>query len=488
MILIKVQIFIIVSFHMIVFCMHPIAKLQDEGLIRAISDVIEKFYVDDSIYFDIIVYRSSHIHIIDEIGAARSHEYLNEIIIIENETFLSDLNLENSALIFTQNVSTLNYFNNFVSLSNKFPKKMKFLVYLSDTQKLVDYIHVLGLYATAGYMIESEYIIYDSDDFVQLLTVEWFTPIKCNTPFISILNTFIKSQMKWEDELTSHEKFRDFLNCTLYSGVMLEIPASFYIDEFSGLENGLIVELFQGMAKYGNFHPRFKTISISILTNPNGRIPNYIQIHKEQKTVHIIHELKSPVIDNGHVTMTFDQGSFVFLITPSKPYSMGEKLFLPFDNVTWMLLIVTFFIAVIVIFTLAFQRQKIKDLVYGDKINTPLLNLLYIFFGMGQIKTPTKTFPRLLLMYFILFCLIFRTCYQDKLFEFMTTDMWTPPPETIKDLHDQNFTIVTIGYDHVLKSLENMIDDKLRYKTIWPTHLRSFTYYVTQGGGSKINF
>ena len=184
-------------------------------------------------------------------------------------------------------------------------------------------------------------------------------------------------------------------------------------------------------------------------------------MRKTRKKFHVTHKLKT----NGvgyHVTSTFQQTSFVFLITPGEPVTITEKLFLPFDSFTWIMLIVTFVIAFVVIFVANFVPKKLRKLVLGRGIKTPGLNIFYIFFGIGQMKIPDKSFPRFLLMVFILFCLIFRTCYQSKLFEFMTSDMRKPSPLTIDDLYENDFTICTVDFLHLVHHLTAMISEKRR--------------------------
>lgn len=62
-------------------------------------------------------------------------------------------------------------------------------------------------------------------------------------------------------------------------------------------------------------------------------------------------------------------------------------------------------------------------------------------FGGGQQVLPNRNFARFLLMNFILFCLIMRTAYQGKQFEFMQQDIRRPDVETIEEMIENNFTL-----------------------------------------------
>jgi hypothetical protein len=58
-------------------------------------------------------------------------------------------------------------------------------------------------------------------------------------------------------------------------------------------------------------------------------------------------------------------------------------------------------------------------------------------------RLPAENFPRILLMFFLYMCLVFRTLYQSCMYELTTTDMRKPLPMTFEDLHERNYTIMT---------------------------------------------
>jgi hypothetical protein len=92
----------------------------------------------------------------------------------------------------------------------------------------------------------------------------------------------------------------------------------------------------------------------------------------------------------------------------------------------------------------------------SDVIN-PAYNALGIFFGISQLRLPRESFSRFVLLLYIWFCLIFRTCYQSMMFEFMTSDMRKPMPESIDDLRKMNYTIV-VDRDVILLLYEQLND------------------------------
>lgn len=64
---------------------------------------------------------------------------------------------------------------------------------------------------------------------------------------------------------------------------------------------------------------------------------------------------------------------------------------------------------------------------------------------------PGRNFARYLLMCFMLFCLVVRTAYQGKQYEFMQKIMWKPDIQTIDEMVEQNFKLFYI----TLRGLEN---------------------------------
>jgi len=65
---------------------------------------------------------------------------------------------------------------------------------------------------------------------------------------------------------------------------------------------------------------------------------------------------------------------------------------------------------------------------------------LTAFFGLGQIILSRRSFARFLLMLFIIWSMIFRTCYQGLLFEYLQGDGRKPAIKSIKELLDRNLT------------------------------------------------
>ena len=143
-------------------------------------------------------------------------------------------------------------------------------------------------------------------------------------------------------------------------------------------------------------------------------------------------------VDNNYKAsgIVADLNVLIF-VTPAEKYTAYEKLFLPFDLETWILLSVTFLSTFVSIQIINRFSKSTQSLVYGKNIENPIWNVISIFFGISQTRLPTKNFSRFILIMFIFFCLIFRTCFQSKFFEFMTSEPRRPAPKTIDDVIDR---------------------------------------------------
>jgi hypothetical protein len=71
---------------------------------------------------------------------------------------------------------------------------------------------------------------------------------------------------------------------------------------------------------------------------------------------------------------------------------------------------------------------------------TPSVNFFGGIFGIGQPNLPRKTFPRFILMMFIILCLILRTCHQSLLYGLMQKDLRRAELKTIEEAIEKGYT------------------------------------------------
>ena len=198
---------------------------------------------------------------------------------------------------------------------------------------------------------------------------------------------------------------------------------------------GFKYEIFETIGKVGNFTTNYQIEVKNRRITRNNRI--------EYPVVSIFEAAYSDkVLDVVHVTTSIFDIPFGIYVTPSEFYTNYEKLLLPFDVTTWILLLFTTKVIILVLFVTRFIPQKMESLFFGYGIRTPGLNVVYIFFGIGQTRLPRESISRFILTFFVLFCLIIRTCYQSKMFEFITNDMRKSPPKTLEEVIERKFSLI----------------------------------------------
>jgi len=135
-------------------------------------------------------------------------------------------------------------------------------------------------------------------------------------------------------------------------------------------------------------------------------------------------------------------------IPPGDLYTSFEKILLPYDEETWLGLLLTFVIATITVRVIKSISKNISNLVFGATVQSPTLNIFQAFFGIGQTNLPKNNFGRIILTSFLLWCLVIRTAYQGKLFEFTTTAMRKSEMQNLEELRLNNFTLYTSRHQY----------------------------------------
>ncbi|KAG5672234.1 hypothetical protein PVAND_002376 [Polypedilum vanderplanki] len=274
---------------------------------------------------------------------------------------------------------------------------------------------------------------------------------QCNQTEDSIIGKFFIDKSKWI-QFERLDKFYDFNQCEIVVGVSLQ---SGYFIDYSKIDRkyiGMIPDVLDIVSKKYNFRIFYQEIFLYL---ENGMI-KYSLILNEKNEFKIPDMIIKQASLFGHNSTTSHaislgiEDRMIFAITPGELYTTYEKLLLPFDFTTWIFLILTFITAFSFISMFNLASRNVKDLIYGKSIKHPALNVVSIFFGIALKKIAKENASRILLILFIWFCLIFRTCYQSKMFEFITSEMRKPSPQTIDELFEQNFTIITQEINRVI--------------------------------------
>jgi hypothetical protein len=277
-------------------------------------------------------------------------------------------------------------------------------------------------------------IVYSEGSRLSLFTFTWFEP--CGNTTLTLINEFNFETLQWSEKIEIGDKSTELSKCGL--------------DVFL---NGL--GMTDVTLKY--LEPQRKLMKIiGDRLNFTARIveDEYVDFH-----IGFLMDLSHNLTEDGlSVTSPFTMGRLQIAISDAELYSSFEKILLPFDELTWYLLLGTFGIAFGVIFAVSLMRKRWRNVVYGEDVRRPAYNVLGTFFGIAQPRLPRTFFARAILIQFIWFCLIFRTAYQGVFFELFTTDMRKPQPRTFNELIERNYTIKGTKEDFLIIANSFKID------------------------------
>ena len=288
-----------------------------------------------------------------------------------------------------------------------------------------------------------ESFLLKSNDEISLHTMTMFTKKQCRPEQLVEINQFSSMERKWKTEKFFRPRIENFNGCVLHieiSSVLNDIKMPFFneldnkYDDSPTITEGSMIDMFEALSTHLNFTFIFGSY-IDASRNPN--------LQPIDMTIGPLKFIESKYFDKSISSDPICSTSDVFVVPPGEYYTSWEKLLMPFDRPTWICLGIVFAAAFFVIFLLKLRKSSsVYEFVIGSNIETPGLNVVAILMGIGQMSLPKRNMSRFMFINFVIFCLIMRTAYQGKYFEFLTSDMRKKPIETIEELKDKNFTVI----------------------------------------------
>lgn len=282
-----------------------------------------------------------------------------------------------------------------------------------------------------------------NDTHASIYTYFPFGSKQCGTDLsLKIINTFDLKTETWANGVFYGKKAMDGNRCALKIGVTENRPMVMIEKESSSgtTFTGFEVLLLKEICKLYNFVPIFKLYS-SIGNASSGLLGSL-----NNRTNDIAIGTLSLQIERTKylsVTSMYASIPIIAVISPSQPISPFEKLYLPFDFTTWILLLTIFIIGYAVILFTKFISIFIYQMIVGQNVNFPFTNMLIGLFGGTQATLPRSNFSRFLLGKFLIFCLVMRGLYQGKMFDIMKKDLFEKMPYTFEDLLARNCIFYT---------------------------------------------
>ena len=304
-------------------------------------------------------------------------------------------------------------------------------------------------------------LLEDESELVSLLTFMPFNGFICGDTTPIKTNQFDKISGKWESIDFYPKKFKNLFKCPVRVGAFDTTPAVIKKPMKNGsfILDGYDIEILNEFSKIINF---------SIDMNFAVEAGSYGEIYENGSSTLTIKKVMNNMVDliigNYYATalrLTFMSSSSSYytnpllLVIPSgAPVAPFAKLMRPFQTTVWILLLCTLIIGILVISIVTVQSLEVKNLIFGNQIQNPFLNLIVGLVGGSQHVLPKRNFSRTLLMFFLIFCLIIRSLYLGGLFEFLQTDQREPELATIDEIIEKDYTL----YMHygISKSVQTM--------------------------------
>lgn len=241
------------------------------------------------------------------------------------------------------------------------------------------------------------YILIEQKSEILLISTEYFTESLCGYQQFQINNKFDKSIRKWENPLEVEEKFQNFHNCELILEYNPSKPFAFVRD---GRVFGTEIDVVREVGKISNFRPIFRPTAFY---PPNSKLikPQTVLV---TLAVHAVHRYSL-----FHVTSTYGHQVLRFLVPTGEKLTSYEKILLPFDKQIWMYLHITFAVSFTLAFFVRYLPPFYSNFLYGSRIQHPEHNIVSMFFGISIFRLPRENPARIMLIFFIMFCLVIRT-------------------------------------------------------------------------------
>lgn len=410
----------------ILFLLHILHSVQSKNsksiVSYAIKEILSDFFLKNSLKVDFINF---------DFGSGKSESLMNTIIKSfcyplplrvskRSNSRLQKTRLNSSSILFFDSSKTFNEISKNLVWQSDSTKRHQHLVYIPHAT-IADLEHIRD-----GFLIDSvNFLMNETESSIELVTAYMFNRFKCKSNVFVTVNRFERSIMRWTRTTFYPNKYRHLYGCSLT-----------VVQNSTDASNVTPFQVLKAFAIFSHFNIRFE--NLFAVRKPLLNISE-IDLFSDPRTLSLSY-------NETVAGYPYYIDKWAFYIPPGDPYSPLEKMFLPLQFEVWIATLITLLIGILSIKLIGVSSLRIQTFVFGNNIRTPIVNLFAIFLCGSQSKMPTRNFARFLLIIFILWCLIMRTCYQSELFKYLQSDMRKPVPKTISEMIARNFTFYDSGF------------------------------------------
>lgn len=376
---------------------------------EAIKSVLKNYFIDNSSKIEIIQYGYSRSSEKLVLGIIREKPSSIIISVSKNEFENPRRQLTISSLLIFDSVETFKTQVKHIRWLSNSKVRFKHLVYIPrvTVNDLIENIE-------DGFAIDCvNFLMNETSESIELVTSFMFTSETCKKNQLVTINRFSSKTSKWENEKFYVEKYRNLYDCELVVG--------------RTKVNSVSIRLYEELQEILHFEIRwisFKSTNelvscreCDLITQPVGAL--------DKKLI---------------TSVPFDVHSLTYIVPNGEPYELLTRMFMMFDSQLWYSIAGTLVVGLVFIRVISFMSTNIQDRIFGTNMRRPTLNLFEVFLCGSQYRFPRTHCARFILMMFMIWSLIIRTCYQSKLFEYLQADLRKPSASTIGEV-EEKFTV-----------------------------------------------
>ncbi|KAL7014624.1 hypothetical protein ACKWTF_016034 [Chironomus riparius] len=404
----------------------------------AICEIIRNFYTKYSRNVEIIDFGETQSELVNEIMKNLN----NSMTLTLKKSFDPQTwtkKLTNQSILLFNNFEDFDSFNRKDLIQSQYTKTIRILVYCQNATKM-DFSRLKTDLVSPPYYY---FIIYDAG--LKLFTFENRNNLKiCHEvqQLVQINEFSIKSQ-DWINKSIFPKKYLSFHGCEMKLGVF------YTANNFLRLvdDHGNIISITSNVdGPLGNFMNDVAerlNFSITYVACLSRNCYDIVKIYYLYNVIHTTtldgYSFGNKASSKWNNIMLNIQCSPQLYVPPGDLYTSFEKIVLPFDSETWISIGITLLVAILTTFVI--RRTKFQRLFSSASKHSSFFDIYCIVFGIGQTKQPYRNFGRIILTSFVLWCLVIRTAYQGKLFEFTTSAIRKPEMKTLEEVESGNVVL-----------------------------------------------
>lgn len=233
----------------------------------------------------------------------------------------------------------------------------------------------------------------------------------CEKEILVKVNEFSLASQSWKSPNFKIERFKNLNQCSI--NITAPHPQSLALKlEFDGNKPklvGYVTKFNEIISRKLNFTFKYKT-SVQRFHSFIARVAPKSQAQvqrinknpfKSLKLYEVTTYIKYFASQNPGILLSkpYWQVDQIILVSRFKPYTILEKVILPFEAEVWYWLIGTLLaIAVICCIVLLFHSLKVRKFVFGSQVKTPIMNMMLVFYfdirpRRRSLPLPPQNFP-----------------------------------------------------------------------------------------------